>query len=289
MVNSDSFTWIITGATRGFGRSMAEVALARGDAVVAAVRRPTAMRDLGERYPASLEVVEFDARDVAGVPRVADAAAARFGRIDVLVNNAGRGYVGAAEEITDAELRESLSLHLFVPAALVRAVLPAMRAQHGGTIVQMSSQGGRRAFPGVGAYSAGKFALEGWTEALAGEVAPFGIRVMLVEPSRFRTAFNASDALAVTEASDVYRDVLAAVRADLTGADGMQEGDPDRAAAVIADLVHGDDIPLRLPLGSEAVERIGASYHTNLSSLEQWADTARSADFPDAVPADRPI
>jgi NAD(P)-dependent dehydrogenase (short-subunit alcohol dehydrogenase family) len=141
----------------------------------------------------------------------------RSGRIDVLVNNAGRGYVGAAE------------------------------------------------------------------------VAPFGIRVMLVEPSRFRTAFNASDALAVTEASDVYRDVLAAVRADLTGADGTQEGDPDRAAAVIADFVHGDDIPLRLPLGSEAVERIGASYHTNLSSLHQWADTARSADFPDAVPADRPI
>lgn len=289
MVTSGSLTWIITGATRGFGRSMTEVALARGDAVVAAVRRPAAMRDLSERHPASLEVVEFDARDVAGVPRVAGAATARFGRIDVLVNNAGRGYVGAAEEVTDAELRESLSLHLFVPAALVRAVLPAMRAKGRGTIVQMSSQGGRRAFPGVGAYCAGKFALEGWTEALAGEVAPFGVRVMLVEPSRFRTAFNASGVLAVAEASDAYRDVLAAVRADLAGADGIQEGDPDKAAAVIVDLVHGDDIPLRLPLGAEAVERIGASYQAGLSLLERWAEVARGADFAGAIPANRPI
>jgi NAD(P)-dependent dehydrogenase (short-subunit alcohol dehydrogenase family) len=220
---------------------------------------------------------------------VADAATARFGRIDVLVNNAGRGYVGAAEEVTDAELRESLSLHLFVPAALVRAVLPAMRARGGGTIVQMSSQGGRLAFRGVGAYSAGKFALEGWSEALAGEVAPFGIRVMLVEPSRFRTGFNAEGVLAFAKASGAYRDILAAVRADLTGADGIQEGDPGRAAAIIADLVHGGDVPLRLPLGAEAVQRIGASYRAGLSLLERWADVARGADFPGAVPADRPI
>lgn len=264
---------------------MAELALGRGDAVVAAVRRTAAMRDLGERYPDSLEIVDFDARDAAGVPRVANAAAARFGRIDVLVNNAGRGYVGAAEEITDTELRESLSLHLFVPAALVRAVLPTMRAQGRGTIVQMSSQCGRLAFPGVGAYCAGKFALEGWSEALALEVAPFGIRVLLVEPSRFRTGFNASGVPAVAETSDAYRDVLAAVRADIAGADGLQEGDPDKAAAVIAGLVHGGDIPLRLPLGADAVKQMGAAYRASLSCLEQWADVAAGTDFPRTVPA----
>lgn len=264
---------------------MAEVALARGDAVVAAVRRTAAMRDLGERYPDSLEIVDFDASDAAGVPRVANAAVARFGRIDVLVNNAGRGYVGAAEEITDAELRESLSLHLFVPAALVRAVLPTMRAQRSGTIVQMSSHCGRLAFPGIGAYCAGKFALEGWSEALAFEVAPFGVRVLLVEPSRFRTGFNGSGAQTIAEASDPYRDVLAGVRAAIAGADGRQEGDPDRAADVIAGLVHGGEVPLRLPLGAEAVKRLDACYRANLSRLEQWADVAQGTDFPGTVRA----
>jgi NAD(P)-dependent dehydrogenase (short-subunit alcohol dehydrogenase family) len=289
MTSSGRLTWIITGATRGFGRAIAEVALDRGDAVVAAVRRPTLVSDLGERYPSSLEVVEFDARNVDGVSRVIDAAAERFGRLDVLVNNAGRGYVGAAEEITDAELRESVALHLFVPAALVRAVLPRMRSQGSGTIVQMSSQGGRFAFPGVGAYCAGKFALEGWSEALAGEVAPFGVRVMLVEPSRFRTGFNQQGVLASAEVSDTYSDVLASVRADLADADGVQEGDPVRAAEVIVALVHGADLPLRLPLGTEAVQRLGTSYRNNLGLLEQWADTARSVDFAGAAPANRPI
>jgi NAD(P)-dependent dehydrogenase (short-subunit alcohol dehydrogenase family) len=289
MTSSSSFTWIITGATRGFGRAIAEQALEGGDAVIAAVRRPAALYDLTERYPANLEVVEYDARDIDRVPQVAEAATQRFGRIDALVNNAGRGYVGAAEEITDTELRESLALHLFAPAALVRAVLPRMRAQGSGTIVQMSSQGGRFAFPGVGAYCAGKFALEGWSEALAGEVAPFGVRVMLVEPSRFRTGFNQNGVLSTAEPSDTYHDALAPVRADLANADGVQEGDPAKAAEIIIGLVHGAELPLRLPLGAEAVQRLRTSYRTNLGLLERWADTARSADFAGATPANRPI
>ncbi|TDP88908.1 SDR family oxidoreductase [Labedaea rhizosphaerae] len=275
----NELTWIITGATRGFGRSMAEDALSRGDSVVAAVRRPEAMADLTGKYPDQLEVVRFDATSVDGVAAVVSAATDRFGRIDVLVNNAGRGYVGAAEEVTEAELRESMELHLFVPVALTQAVLPIMRRQGGGTIVQMSSQGGRRSFPGVGAYTCAKFALEGWSEALAGEVAPFGVRVMIVEPSRFRTAFNEAGVLAFAEVSEVYRDVLAEVRARMATADGVQEGDPDAAATVIADLVHSDAVPLRLPLGAEAVEQIGTSYRTNLALLEQWAEVARGTDF----------
>ena len=286
---SSNLTWIITGASRGFGRAIAEYALKAGDNVLAAVREPRAVAELAEQYPNQLAAKSFDARQASQVDGVVEAALQRFGRVDVLVNNAGRGIIGASEEVPDAELREALDLHLFVPAALVRAVLPTMRKQGSGTIIQMSSQGGRVSFPGAGAYSAGKFALEGWSEALAGEVAPFGIRVMVVEPSRFRTGFNQPDVLAFADSSPVYRDALSAMRADLAQVNGVQEGDPAKAAEVIVDLARGDDVPLRLPLGAEAVERIGNGYRTNLEALEKWADVARGTDFADAPPSVRPV
>jgi NAD(P)-dependent dehydrogenase (short-subunit alcohol dehydrogenase family) len=155
--------------------------------------------------------------------------------------------------------------------------------------VQMSSQGGRMSYPGVSAYSASKFALEGWSEALAGEVAPFGIRVLIVEPSRLRTGFNAAGVLEFAETSETYRDLLADVRADLAGADGRQEGDPVRAAEIIVSLAHSDELPLRLPLGSEAVERLSRAYWRGLDEVDRWAETARGADFEDAPASARPI
>ncbi|GII77059.1 short-chain dehydrogenase/reductase [Sphaerisporangium rufum] len=282
-------SWIITGASRGFGRALAESALAAGDHVVAAVRRPESVADLAAGYPDDCLLATFDVRDVAAAPGLVRDTIDRFGRLDVLVNNAGRAVVGAAEEVGDAQLRELMDLHLFGPAALVRAALPAMREQGTGTIVQMSSQGGRTSFPGVSAYSASKFALEGWSEALAGEVAPFGIRVMLVEPSRFRTGFNGGDVLEFAEPSAPYRDLLAGVRADMAGADGRQEGDPARAAEIIVSLVHGDEVPLRLPLGREAVERISAAYRRGLAEVERWAETARGADFAGLPASVRPV
>ncbi|SEF37606.1 NADP-dependent 3-hydroxy acid dehydrogenase YdfG [Amycolatopsis pretoriensis] len=282
-------TWIITGASRGFGRALAESALAAGDNVVAAVRRPESLFDLEAEYPDRCLVVKFDVRDTTAAAGLVSDTVDHFGRLDVLVNNAGRAVVGAVEEVGDAQLRELMDLHLFGPAALVRAALPGMRERGSGTIVQMSSQGGRQSFPGVAAYSASKFALEGWSESLAGEVARFGIRVMLVEPSRFRTGFNGADVLEFAEPSESYRDVLSAVRADMAGADGTQEGDPARAADIIVSLVHGDDVPLRLPLGSEAVERLTRAYRRDLEGVERWAETARSADFTDAAPSSRPI
>ncbi|MGW0483967.1 SDR family NAD(P)-dependent oxidoreductase [Nonomuraea sp. NPDC003214] len=282
-------TWIITGASRGFGRALAEAALKAGDRVVAAVRRPGSVADLAAEYPDSCLVAAFDARDVAGAEGLVRDSLDRFGQIDVLVNNAGRAVVGAVEEVSDAQLRELMDLHLFGPAALIRAVLPAMRERRTGTIVQMSSQGGRTSFPGVSAYSASKFALEGWSEALAGEVAPFGVRVMIVEPSRFRTGFNGGDVLEFAEPSATYRDLLADVRADMAGTDGRQEGDPVRAAEIIVSLAHGDEVPLRLPLGREAVERISGAYRRGLDEVERWAEVARSADF-EGVPASvRPV
>ena len=287
--NSTQQTWLITGSSKGLGRALAEAVLAAGDRVVAAVRTPASMADLEPSYPDALTTVRFDASDTGAAAALVEVAVARYGRLDVLVNNAGRGLIGAAEEVTDAELRELMTLHLFGPAALVRAALPVMRAQGAGTIVQMSSQGGRASFPGAGTYSATKFALEGWSEALAGEVAPFGIRVMLVEPSRFRTAFNAADVLSFTDPSDVYRDALAAVRADMAGVDGAQEGDPVKAAEIILGLVRSDDVPLRLPLGREAVDRLSSTYRRGLAEVDRWAELARSADFADAAVSSRPI
>ncbi|WP_335992136.1 SDR family NAD(P)-dependent oxidoreductase [Glycomyces sp. MUSA5-2] len=280
-------TWIITGAARGLGRSITAAALDAGANVVAAVRRPKALADLAEAYADRLLAVPYDVTDTAAAPGLVQAALDRFGRVDVLVNNAGRAVVGAVEEVDDAQLRDLMDLHLFGPAALVRAALPAMRAQRSGTIVQMSSQGGRISFPGVAAYSASKFALEGWSESLAGEVAPFGVRVMIVEPSRFRTGFHGS--LEFTDAADAYGDALAAVRADMAGVDGRQEGDPDRAARIIVDLATGDDVPLRLPLGAEAVTRLYAACQRDLDSIERLADLARSADFEGVAPSVRPV
>ncbi|MFB9837758.1 SDR family oxidoreductase [Actinoallomurus acaciae] len=281
--------WIITGASAGFGRAIAERAIEQGDDVVLAVRRTRSVADLAAAHRDQVLVAEFDVRDTGRAEDVVRSAIDRFGRVDVLVNNAGRGVVGAAEEIGEEDLRASLELHLLGPAALVRAALPYFRGQGSGTIVQMSSQRGRVSFPGVGAYSAGKFALDGWSEALAGEVAPFGVRVMIVEPSRFRTSFNAPDVLWFAGSSPAYAGVLEAVRDDMAGADGLQEGDPVRAAQIIVDLVAGDELPLRLPLGREAVERIGRSYRRSLDELEHRAPTAHAADFPEAAAPARPI
>jgi len=281
-------TWLVTGASAGLGRAIAEAALTAGDRVLAAVRTPERVADLAARHPDHLAVVAHDVRDVAHAPDVVRTAIDRFDSLDVVVNNAGRGLIGAAEEVTDAELRELMDLHLFGPVALVRAALPHLRARRSGTVIQVSSQGGRLSFPGVSTYSATKFALEGWSEALAGEVAGFGVRVLIVEPSAFRTSFNADGVLDFVAESPVYQDMLAPVRAGMRAAHGRQEGDPARAAEILVGLAHAAEVPLRLALGQEALDRIGDSYRRGLVELERWADVAASADFADTEPASRP-
>jgi short-subunit dehydrogenase len=280
--NNRPLTWLVTGASQGFGKAMTTEVLSRGEAVIASVRDASSVQDLKERYPGLLTVVTADLRDPGAVAQLADAAAERFGSPDVLVNNAGRAIVGAAEELSMAELREAVEQNFFAAAALTRALLPGMRERGSGTIIQLSSQGGRLSFPGVGAYSASKFALEGWSEALAAEVAAFGVRVVLIEPSRFRTGFNTSHSLAMVERHDAYAQVVGPVRDDLAGADGIQEGDPARAAVILVDLAHAEQVPLRLPLGAEAVERLTAAYEQGLAGVRAWASVARSADYPDA-------
>jgi NAD(P)-dependent dehydrogenase (short-subunit alcohol dehydrogenase family) len=201
------------------------------------------------------------------------------GRIDVLVNNAGRGSVGAAEATSDSELRDLMDLHFFGPAALTRAVLPGMRDRGSGAIVQMSSMGGRFSFPGVGAYSATKFALEGWSEALAKEVDRFGIRVLIVEPGAFRTSFNVPGALMLSERIPAYDDQIDAVRNNLAADDGKQPGDPAKAAAAILLALDSADPPLRLALGNDAVDAISDSLESAKAELAAWERVGRSAVF----------
>ncbi|MFJ9083771.1 oxidoreductase [Streptomyces sp. NPDC102384] len=271
--------WLVTGASSGFGRAITEAAVAAGDVVVAAARRTAPLDDLVAAHPDQVEALALDVTAIADVQAAVDGVAARHGRIDVLVNNAGRGMVGAVEEATDAELRDLMDLHFFGPAALTRAVLPHMRRRSSGTIVQLTSMGGRFAFPGVGAYCATKFALEGLSEALAAEVAPLGIKVLIVEPGAFRTGFAGTEAVAPAPVMDAYQDTVGPVVSALPGGSGQEPGDPAKAAAAILTAVDADEPPLRLPLGNDAVDAITAQLDGTRAELTNWEKLARSTDF----------
>ncbi|MFI9045805.1 oxidoreductase [Streptomyces sp. NPDC053427] len=273
--------WLVTGASSGFGRAITEAAVTAGDIVVAAARRTAPLDDLVAAYPDQVEALPLDVTDTAGVQAAVDGVAARHGRIDVLVNNAGRGMVGAVEETTDAELRELMDLHFFGPAALIRAALPHMRRRGSGAIVQLTSMGGRFAFAGVGAYCATKFALEGLSEALAAEVVPHGIRVLIVEPGAFRTGFAGAGTLQQSAALDAYQDTVGPVRSGLPGGSGQEVGDPAKAAAAILTALDADEPPLRLPLGNDAADAIIDHLDRARTELRSWEKLTRSTDFDD--------
>ncbi|MEU6443819.1 oxidoreductase [Streptomyces sp. NPDC047046] len=271
--------WLVTGASSGFGRAIANAAVAAGDIVVAAARRTAPLDDLVAAHPVQVEALPLDVTDIAGVQDAVDSVVARHGRIDVLVNNAGRGMVGAVEETTDAELRDLMDLHFFGPAALTRAVLPHMRRRAAGSIVQLTSMGGRFAFAGVGAYCATKFALEGLSEALAAEVAPHGIRVLIVEPGAFRTGFAGTGTLQQSTPLNAYEDTVGPVRSSLPGGAGQEPGDPAKAAAAILAALDADEPPLRLPLGNDATDAITAHLDRARAELHSWEKLTRSTDF----------
>jgi NAD(P)-dependent dehydrogenase (short-subunit alcohol dehydrogenase family) len=273
--------WLITGASSGFGRAISEAALARGDVVAAAARRTGALADLdaGEErvLPLSLDVTDSAQREAA----VAEVQA-RFGRIDVLVNNAGRTQVGAVEETTDEELRALFDLHFFAPAALTRAVLPLMRDQGGGAIVQMSSVGGQVTAPGFGAYCATKFALEGLTETLRDEVAGFGVHTLIVEPGAFRTGLFRPGAAYESAAMPEYAETVGPTRAYVADNDGAQPGDPAKAAAAILTALDADEPPLRLVLGGDAIGNIERRLRTLADELEAWRSVGEATAVDDA-------
>jgi NAD(P)-dependent dehydrogenase (short-subunit alcohol dehydrogenase family) len=257
--------WLITGASSGFGRSLADSALARGDSVVGAARNVDSLEAGDRLLPVVLDVTDAAQRDTAVA-----AAIDRFGRIDVLVNNAGRTQVGAVEETTDDELRSLFELHFFAPVALTRAVLPHMRAQGGGAIVQMSSVGGQITAPGFGAYCATKFALEGITQTLHDEVAGFGIRTLIVEPGAFRTGLFRPEAAYESAAMPEYADTVGPTRDYLHEGHGQQAGDPEKAAQAILTALDADDPPLRLVLGADAIGNISDRLDSLGAELSAW-------------------
>jgi NAD(P)-dependent dehydrogenase (short-subunit alcohol dehydrogenase family) len=267
-MENSSRVWLITGASSGFGRAIADAALARGDSVVATARDTEGLNELADHersHVVSLDVTDAGQRDAA----VAESLE-RFGRIDVLVNNAGRTQVGAVEETTDEELRALFDLHFFGPAALTRAVLPQMRRQGGGAIVQMSSVGGQVTAPGFGAYCATKFALEGLTQTLRDEVAGFGIHTLIVEPGAFRTGLFRRDAAYMSAAMPEYADTVEPTRDYVRTGHGTQPGDPVKAAEAIISALDADEPPLRLVLGADAIVVIEHRLGSLAEELAAW-------------------
>jgi NAD(P)-dependent dehydrogenase (short-subunit alcohol dehydrogenase family) len=273
--DSDTRVWLVTGASSGFGRAIAEAALARGDSVAAAVRGSAAFDSLPDGvHPLVLDVTAPDQREAAVAGTLE-----KFGRIDVLVNNAGRTQVGAVEETTDEELRSLFELHFFAPVALTRLVLPHMRRQGGGAIVQMSSVRGQTTAPGFGAYCATKFALEGLTETLRDEVAGFGIRTLIVEPGAFRTGLFRPGAAYESDAMSEYSETVGPTRAYVRGNDGVQPGDPARAAQAILAALDADPPPLRLVLGADAIGNIERRLQSVSDELAAWRAVGEATAF----------
>jgi NAD(P)-dependent dehydrogenase (short-subunit alcohol dehydrogenase family) len=265
--------WLITGASSGFGHAITEAAVAADDTVIATARNAAVLSDIAASHPGQVEALALDVTDTAAIESVVQDVITRYGRIDVLVNNAGRGHVGAAEETSDAELRSLFDVHVFGPAALTRAVLPQMRERRSGVIVQMSSMGGQMSFAGFSAYSGTKFALEGMSEALADEVRPLGIKVLIVEPGAFRTGF-----FAATTGSEQIADYAATVgptRQMIQASNGRQPGDPSRAAAAIIAAINAPETPLRLPLGDDAVDAISSHLDSVRAEVATWERFAR--------------
>ncbi|MEU1526447.1 oxidoreductase [Nocardia rhamnosiphila] len=271
--------WLVTGASSGFGRAITRAAIEAGDTVIAVARRTAALDDLVAAHPDQVEALALDVTDTERIETAVADIVARYGRIDVLVNNAGRTQVGAVEETTDRELRDLFDLHFFGPAALTRVVLPQMRAQRSGAIVMMSSVGGQLSFAGFSAYSATKFALEGFAEALADEVAPFGIDVLVVEPGAFRTGLFGPGAAYFSAENEVYAETAGATRRMVETGDGAQPGDPAKAAAAIRAALEAERTPLRLPLGADSVDAVLAHIDSVRAEVVEWEKVGRATAF----------
>lgn len=273
-------TWFITGASRGFGALVVERALARGDAVVATARNPKAITDrFGEHR--NLLAVALDVTDEAQAVAAAKAGVERFGQIDVLLNNAGFGLMGAIEEASAAEIEAVYRTNVFGVLTVTRAVLPHMRAARSGRILNISSIGGYRGAAGFGVYSSTKFAVEGLSEALHAELAPLCIHVTVVEPGYFRTDFLDASSLSVSPAIiGDYADTAGRVRAVATGLNHNQPGDPQRLAKVLVEFADAPNPPVRLPLGSDTVAAIEAKHASDAAILAEWRTVSVSTDFP---------
>jgi NAD(P)-dependent dehydrogenase (short-subunit alcohol dehydrogenase family) len=281
-------TWFITGSSRGLGRSLTVAALEAGDRVAATARRPEQLADLTDKYGDRVLALPLDVTDSAQVDTAVAAAVARFGRLDVVVNNAGYANVAPIETGDEADFRTQFETNFWGVYHVSRAVIPQLRTQGGGTIVQFSSIGGRvGGSPGIASYQAAKFAVDGFSRVLAAETAPFGISVLVVEPSGFATDW-AGSSMAVGAIPADYESTIGAmhqrVRAGAKGA----AGDPDRAAEILVRTVHSDAAPTHLPLGVNATEMAQDHARRQLAEAEAWQAVSRSADFGQPYPMELP-
>ncbi|MGO4442318.1 SDR family NAD(P)-dependent oxidoreductase [Mycobacterium sp. 2YAF39] len=275
-------TWFITGGTPGgFGMAFADAALEIGDRVVLTARRPDELHSWADEHGDRVIVVPLDVTDAAQVREAIGAAEERFGGIDVLVNNAGRGWYGSIEGMHDADVRAMFELNFFGVLSVIRAVLPGMRARGGGWIINMSSVAGLRPVTGFGFYSAAKSAVESVTEVLREEVAAQGIHVMAVEPGAFRTRAYAGFAdEPVKESIPEYSDMLARVRSSMIDQDGAQAGDPRRGARTVIAAMAQDPPPRRLVLGGDGFDAVIGAIEENLGDIRANETLSRGADFP---------
>ncbi|MCB8875829.1 oxidoreductase [Acidisoma silvae] len=274
-------TWLITGIGRGLGKALAEAALARGDTVIGTVRegQPDIATGAGKLHVLPLEIT-----DGASVTETVSRAFALLGRIDVIVNNAGYGLLGAVEEATDAEVARLFAVNVFGPFQLIRAALPHLRAQGAGHIINVTSIAGRAPMASSGLYAGAKFAVEGLSAALAQEVAPFGITVTAVAPGAFRTDFLSDHSIRRSGAGlgETYAETVGKALAYMDGMAGQQIGDPDRAAKALLTLADSATPPLNLLLGSDALRRARAKLAAVTAEIDAWEAVTLSTDYPQA-------
>lgn len=270
--------WLITGTSSGIGRELTETLLARGDSVTATVRQPDALRELQAQHGERLRVAVLDVTDTTAVRSVVDAAFAAMGRIDVVVSNAGYGLFGAAEEVSDAQIRHQIDTNLVGAIQVIRAALPHLRAQGGGRVLQVSSEGGQLAYPNFSLYHASKWGIEGFVESVAQEVAPFGISFTLVEPGPTKTNFGGG--LVSPAPMAVYDGTPAgAIRRALANGDFAVTGDAAKMARAMADSADQHPAPRRLALGSSTYASIGNALRERLAVLEAHKATTFATDI----------
>ncbi len=280
---SENKVWFITGMSSGFGKALAEEVLAKGDRVVATARKPEVLRDLVEKYPDTARAVKLDVTNLDDAKSAVREAVKEFGRIDVLVNNAGYVLAGAIEEASDAQIRRQFDTNVFGVLNITREVLPVLREQKSGHIVNIGSLSGFLAMPSLGIYSASKFALEGVSEALAAEVAPLGIKTMLVEPGPFRTNVGARGVFAENLLPEAYPSTTQLP--EIIREFDSVAGDPVKAVRVIIEAVESENPPFRLPLGLPAYEGIEAKLEQVKQEISIWRTRAIETNFDVATTA----
>ena len=274
--------WFITGSSRGLGRSLAEAVLEKGHNVVATARNTDQLEDLVSKYPGQVLPLKLDVNDAVQIKASVEKTIKHFGRIDILVNNAGFGITGAAEAFTEEQVRSQLETNLYAPIAVTRAVLPYMRKQRSGHILQISSIGGRVGNSGLTMYQAAKFGLSGFSEALAGEVAPLGIKVTSVEPGGFRTAW-AGNSMSYAPHVEGYETTVD-TRADyFSSGSFIPMGDPVKAARVMIELTEHPEPPVHLVLGSEAAALLKLADEKRKTEFEKWLPVTTSTDHEEAT------